>query len=74
VSTGTAGRAHEVLIVVSKRKQSIKQHAAMHTADTVHGVLSNHVRHLCDHAIAHATAEGRTTVMDRDFAPFVDVP
>jgi hypothetical protein len=74
VGAGTAGSAHEVLIVVSKLKQYIKQQAAMHTADTVHGVLSDHLRHLCDQAIAHATAEGRKTVMDRDFAPFVDLP
>src|SRR5262249_43657430 len=73
-SAGTAGSAHEVLIVVSKLKQYIKQHAAMHTADSVTRVLSDHVRHLCDQAIAHATAEGRKTVMDRDFEPFVDVP
>ena len=68
VGAGTAGSAHEVLIVVSKLKQYIKQQAAMHTADTVHGVLSDHLRHLCDQAIAHATAEGRKTVMDRDFS------
>jgi histone H3/H4 len=74
VGAGTAGSAHEVLIVVSKLKQYIKQQAAMHTADTVHGVLSDHVRHLCDQAMAHATVEGRKTVMDRDVAPFVDVP
>ena len=73
-SAGTAGSAQEVLIVVSKLKQYIKQQAAMHTADTVHGVLSDHLRHLCDQAIAHATEEGRKTVMDRDFEPFVDLP
>ena len=74
VSAGTAGSSQEVLIVVSKLKQYIKQQAAMNTADTVNGVLSDHLRHLCDQAIAHATEEGRKTVMDRDFEPFVHLP
>jgi hypothetical protein len=37
VGAGTAGSAYEVLIVVSKLKQYIKQQAAMHTAATVLG-------------------------------------
>jgi hypothetical protein len=74
VRAGTAGSSHDILTVVSKLKQYIKQQAAMHTADTVHGVLSEHLRHLCDQAIAHATEAGRKTVMDRDFEPFVHLP
>lgn len=30
-------------------------------------VLSDYVRVLCDRAIDHARAEGRRTVLDRDF-------
>ena len=40
VHAEAAGSSQDVLIVVSKLKQYIKQQAAMHTADTVHGVLS----------------------------------
>src|SRR5207248_9749836 len=35
VRSGTAGSSQDVLIVVSKLKQYIKQQAAMNTADTV---------------------------------------
>ena len=71
--SGTAGTSQDVLIVVSKLKQYIKQQAGLNTSDTVNGVLSDHLRHLCDQAIAHAAEEGRKTVMDRDFEPFLDV-
>jgi histone H3/H4 len=40
----------------------------------VNGVISDHLRHLCDQAVAHAAAEGRKTVLDRDFEPFLDLP
>lgn len=73
-SSGTAGGSQEVLIVVSKLKQYIKQRAGMNTSDTVNGVISDHLRHLCDQAVAHAAAEGRKTVLDRDFEPFLDLP
>jgi histone H3/H4 len=68
-----AGDSQEILIVVSKLKQYIKQQAGMNTAEAVSGVLSDHLRHLCDQAVAHAAEEGRKTVMDRDFEPFIDV-
>ena len=58
---------------MSKLKQYIKQQAGMNTSDVVSGVLSAHLRHLCDQAIAHAAEEGRKTVMERDFEPFLDV-
>jgi hypothetical protein len=73
VSSSPAGSSQEVLIVVSKLKQYIKQQAGMNTSDVVSGVLSAHLRHLCDQAIAHAAEEGRKTVMERDFEPFLDV-
>lgn len=72
-SSRTADNSQEVLIVVSKLKQYIKQQAGLNTSDTVNSVLSDHLRHLCDQAIAHAAEEGRKTVMDRDFEPFVDL-
>lgn len=61
----------DVLIVVSKLKHYIKQHSAMNTSDTVTGVLSDHLRELCEQAIANAAQDGRKTVMDRDFLPLL---
>ena len=57
----------DVLVVVSKLKQYIKQHANMNTSDNVTGVLSDHLRDLCNQAIDNAAQDGRRTVMDRDF-------
>ena len=72
-SASMAGGSQEILIVVSKLKQYIKQQAGMNTSEAVSGALSDHLRHLCDQAVAHAAEEGRKTVMDRDFEPFIDV-
>ena len=58
---------HDVLIVASKLKQYIRARADMNTSDSVMEVLSRRVRALCDDAIARARADGRKTVMDRDF-------
>jgi histone H3/H4 len=69
----SASVSKEVLVVVSKLKQYIKQRGGMNTSEAVSGVLSDHLRHLCDQAIARAAEEGRKTVMDRDFEPFMDL-
>lgn len=58
---------NDVLIVVSKLKDYIKARADMNTSDSVKDILSEHVRRLCDDAIDRARADGRKTVMDRDF-------
>lgn len=57
----------ETLIVVSKLKDYIKARADMNTSGDVIEVLSDKVRHLCDDAIDSARADGRKTVMERDF-------
>ena len=57
----------EVLIVVSKLKNYIRNVSGMNTSGTVAEVLSDIVRKLCDQAVEHAKNEGRKTVMDRDF-------
>ena len=57
----------DVLIVVSKLKAYVKARGGMNTSDGVTDVLSRHLRALCDLAIAHAAADNRKTVMDRDF-------
>jgi hypothetical protein len=61
----------DVLVVVSKLKKYIRDRSGMNTSDTAMGPLSEHLRALCRDAIRHATEEGRKTVMDRDFAPFL---
>ena len=57
----------EVLVVVSKLKAYIKARSGMNTSDNVTDVLSNQIRKLCDAAIEVAQADGRKTVLDRDF-------
>jgi hypothetical protein len=69
-STGQAAPAdgpQEVLIVISKLKKYIRTRSGMNTSDGVIPVLSDHLRKLCEDAIANANREGRKTVMDRDF-------
>ncbi|HEY2388253.1 MAG TPA: hypothetical protein VGK30_14925 [Candidatus Binatia bacterium] len=58
--------AREVLVVVSKLKLYIRQVSGMNTSDDVVEPLSDHLRRVCDEAIAHARADGRKTVMARD--------
>jgi histone H3/H4 len=57
----------EILVVVSKLKTYIKSSADMNTAGNVAPRLSDIVRGLCDEAVQRAKADGRKTVMDRDF-------
>lgn len=59
----------EVLVVVSKMKDYIKARADMNTADGTKDIVSEHIRVLCDDAIDRARAEGRKTVLERDFLP-----
>jgi hypothetical protein len=59
--------AGEVLIVMSKLKAYVRARSDMSTSDRVATPLSDAVRELCDRAIAKARAEGRRTVLDRDF-------
>ena len=57
----------EILIVVSKLKTYIKSAADMNTAGNVAPRISDILRGLCDEAVERAKADGRKTVMDRDF-------
>ena len=57
----------EILVVVSKLKAYIKNHADMNTSGAVAEVLSEIVRKHCNAAIEAAKKAGRKTVMDRDF-------
>ena len=57
----------DVIVVVSKLKSYIREKSDMNTAGNVAPKLSALVRSLCDRAIERARADGRKTVMDRDF-------
>ena len=57
---------HDVLVVVSKVKAWVRARSGMNTSDAVVGLLSDHVRRICDQAIRNAAAAGRKTVLDRD--------
>lgn len=55
------------LVVVSKVKAFIKANGGLNTSGSVAEVLTKVVERECIKAIEHAKAEGRKTVMDRDF-------
>jgi histone H3/H4 len=57
----------EILIVASKLKQYVKDKHDLNTSANVMDVLSREVRRLADRAAQNAIAEGRKTLMDRDF-------
>lgn len=57
----------DVLIVVSKLKNYIRAQSGMSTSASVANVLSDYIRRTCNDAIENAKADGRKTVMDRDF-------
>lgn len=57
----------EVLIIASRLKEYIQARSEFNTSASVMDVLSAHIRVLCDRAIDQAKAEGRKTVLDRDF-------
>lgn len=58
----------EVLVVASKVKNYIKDNGDMKTSASVLSALSDKIRAMCDGAIASARADGRKTVLDRDFS------
>jgi histone H3/H4 len=57
----------EVLIIASRLKDYVQARADMNTSASVIDVLSNYVRILCDRGADNARADGRKTLMDRDF-------
>ena len=57
----------EVLVVVSKMKQYIRERSEMNTSEDVNQIISEIIRAECDKAIVNARADGRKTVMARDF-------
>jgi hypothetical protein len=67
-----ADEEDEVLVVVSKLKKFVRLRSGMNTSDSVVGVLSDHLRALSIQALRHAAADGRKTVLDRDFAAVLE--
>lgn len=58
----------EVLIIASRLKDFIAARSGMNTSASVMDTLSDHVRIICERAIDNARADGRKTLMDRDFS------
>jgi hypothetical protein len=56
-----------VLVVMSKLKNYVRARSGYNTSDRVAEPLSDALRELCDRAIEKARAEGRRTLLDRDF-------
>jgi len=63
----TAAGSDDVLVVVSRFKAYVRERFGMNTSDAVMDVLSDHLRAICHRAAENARADGRKTVMDRDF-------
>lgn len=60
-------QSREILIIASRLKDYIHLKSEYNTSGSVMDILSDHVRVLCDRAIDNARAEGRKTVLERDF-------
>lgn len=67
VAAASADAGDDAMIVVSKLKKFIRDQSGMNTSDGVFAVLSRHLRELSIQALRVAAADGRKTVMDRDF-------
>jgi hypothetical protein len=67
-SASTIGSSNDVLIIASRLKDYIQAQSEMNTSASVMDILSQWVRVAADRAIENARADGRKTVMDRDFS------
>lgn len=68
-STPSTGKEipHDILIVASKLKDYVKEAHELNTSANVMEKLSDLIRKWTDQAASHAKAEGRKTLMDKDF-------
>ncbi len=64
---GSTSMDNEILVVVSKMKTYVKEKADYNTSNDASEVLSHFIRRLCDDAIDRARADGRKTIMGKDF-------
>ena len=67
VATSSAKVPQEVLVIASRFKDYIQARGDMNTSASVMDVISDYLRILADRGIENARADGRKTVMDRDF-------
>lgn len=71
VKTGMASQTRslpqETLVIASRLKEYVQAKSEFNTSAAVMDVLSEQLRILCDRAIENARAEGRKTILDRDF-------
>ncbi|PIK13656.1 hypothetical protein [Halobacteriovorax sp. JY17] len=58
---------NDILVVVSKMKAYVKAKGDLNTSADVSDALSDIIRHECDKAIERARADGRKTLMGKDF-------
>lgn len=63
----SSARPQEILVVQSKIRDYIAEKSGFNTSTSAYDWLSMAVTILCDQAIEEARADGRKTVMDRDF-------
>ena len=59
--------SEDILVVTSKVKKYIKEKGQMNTSAETIDILSKAMEKLCVKGIESAKADGRKTVMDRDF-------
>lgn len=59
----------DTLVIAKALKEYIRAASDMRTSDAVIDALSEKLRDMCDRAIDRAKADGRKTVLDRDFLP-----
>jgi len=57
----------DVLVVASRLKDFIQNQGGFNTSQSVMAVLSDHIRWVSQMAMDNARADGRKTVMDKDF-------
>ncbi len=65
--SSTSNATQEVLVITSRLKDYISAKSSFNTSTEVVDTLSDYLRVLCEHAIDNARADGRKTVMARDF-------
>ena len=63
----SAATPREVLVIASRLKEYIAAISEFNTSASVMDILSDHLRIICQRGIDNARAEGRKTVMERDF-------
>jgi len=57
----------EVLVVVSKVRKYVADKSGLNTSAEVYDTLTEKIKRLCDRAVEQAKAQGRKTIMSRDF-------